>query len=428
LSPFPAAGRRDVLALLFVLSFLSYLLRMNISVAQQYMLPELGLTDIQIGQVFTAFMVGYTLFQVPAGRWGDRHGARIVLTVAAVIWGVTTLLTGTVPGVLTHTASDAFVSLLALRFVLGVGEAAMFPVAGRVVADWVPAPGRAFSNAIVILGATAGSAFTPPLVANAMERFGWRATFTWTAPLPIVVAGLWWWLFRDHPAAPAPLGSDLDFRNGTILAPKRKSRSDPKPAWRGLVTNRNVAWLCLSYFLDSYVLFIFVFWLFKYLVDVRKFTIASGGWAASVPFIVAAVALPSAGYLSDRLGRRLGLLGGRRTVAMTCLVLSGSMLFVGASAADARVALAAIALSVGALFSTEGPYWSTVIALAGPHAGAAGGIMNMAGNLGGVVSTSAVPILVHYLGWYGALASGSACAVVSAVCWLMVREGETSRE
>src|SRR6185436_879390 len=142
-----AISRRGVLSLLFVLSLLNYLLRTNISIAQQYMQPELGLTDIQIGQVFTAFMIGYTLFQVPAGRWGDRYGGRVVLTVAAVIWGVTTLATGMVPGVLTRTASGAFVSLLAFRFVLGVGEAAMFPVAGRVVADWVPAPARAFSNA-----------------------------------------------------------------------------------------------------------------------------------------------------------------------------------------------------------------------------------------------------------------------------------------
>src|SRR5262245_60575133 len=265
---------------------------MNISVAQQYMLPELGLTDIQIGQVFTAFMIGYTLFQVPAGRWGDRYGPRIVLTVAAVTWGVATLLTGVVPGILTTGATSAFVSLLALRFLLGVGEAAMFPVAGRAVADWVPVPERAFCNAIVILGATAGSAFTPPLVATAMERYGWRATFNWTAPLPVIVAILWWWRFRDR-----PMGSDLDSRSGTTVAPDRESRSDPG-RWRPLLTNRNVGWICGSYFLDSYVLFIFVFWLFKYLVDVRKFTIASGGWAASVPFIVAAVALPTAGYLS----------------------------------------------------------------------------------------------------------------------------------
>src|SRR6185436_7657928 len=163
-------------------------------------------------------------------------------------------------------------------------------------------------------------------IASAMQRFGWRATFTWTAPLPIVVAGLWWWLFRDRP--PAAIGSDLDFRGGTKVVPPRKSRSDPeRGAWRALVTNRNVAWLCGSYFLDTYVLFIFVFWLFKYLVEVRKFTITSGGWAASVPFIVAAVALPSAGYLSDRLGQRFGPLHGRRLVAMTCLLLSGSMLF-----------------------------------------------------------------------------------------------------
>jgi len=93
---------------------------------------------------------------------------------------------------------------------------------------------------------------------------------------------------------------------------------------------------------------------------------------------------------------------------------------VGAHAIGPWMAVAAISLSVAGLFSTEGPYWSTIIRLAGPHAGAAGGLMNMVGNLGGTVSTAVVPFLVHPFGWIGALASASVAAFIAAAILLLI--------
>lgn len=404
-------------------TFVGYLLRMNISVAQQFMVPELGLSDIQIGQVFSAFMVGYALFQVPGGVWGDRRGPRFVLTVASLAWCLTTLLTGLVPGLLVRGVSAAFVSLLALRFLLGVGEAATYPVAARAVANWMPVREHAFSNAVVIAGSTVGAAFAPPLVANVMQSLGWRATFYLTSLFPLGIALLWWSYSRDEPGnhksvSPAELAVIRAGRDGG------STEGSPHSWWR-LMKDRNLAFLSASYFLDSYVLFLFVFWLFKYLVDVRKFSVVGGGWASSLPYLVAAIALPSLGHLSDRLSVRLGRLQGRRLVAMASLASSGALLLVGARAAEAWIAVAAISLSVGFVFSTEGPYWSTAIDLAGPHAGAAGGAMNMAGNLGGAASTAVVPLLVHYLGWFSALLSGCLFAGAGAALWLLIRSEAT---
>ena len=108
-------------------------------------------------------------------------------------------------------------------------------------------------------------------------------------------------------------------------------------------------------------------------------------------------------------------------MAMGCLVFCALLLLVGVKAPGPWMAVAAISVSVACLFSTEGPYWSTVIRLAGPHAGAAGGLMNMVGNLGGAVSTAVVPLLAHLLGWFGALASASLCATLAAAIWLFIR-------
>ena len=411
--------RRKILAMLAGFSLVSYLSRMNISIAQQYMVPELGLSDIQIGQIFSAFMWGYALFQVPAGIWGDRRGPRVVLTVAALSWGVATILTGLVPGKLITGSAAAFVSLLVLRFLLGIGEAATYPVAARAVANWMPVGEHAFSNAVVIAGATAGSAFTPPLVAYLMKNLGWRESFYLTSAFSFAIALVWWVKARDRPDQ----HSEVSARELAVIQAGRSSGGPVNAsAWLELLKNRNMIFLSLSYFLDSYVMFIFVFWLFKYLMDVRKFSVIGGGWATSLPFIVASCMVPALGYASDRLSARMGTLAGRRVTAMSCLMGAGLLLFAGASASTAWIALAAISLSVGLINSTEGPFWSTAIDLAGHNAGAAGGLMNMAGNFGGVACTTLVPLLVVWIGWPGALASGTVFAILSAVFWLMIRK------
>ena len=415
----PTTVRWRILAILVSFSLFCYLLRMNISVAQQFMVPELGLSDIQLGQIFSSFMVGYALFQIPGGVWGDRSGPRLVLTVVVLIWGLMTLLTGLIPGLLVRGASAAFLSLLVLRFMLGVGEAAMYPVAARVVANWMPAAEHAFSNAVVIAGNPLGAAIAPPLIAYLMQAFGWRFSFYLTGLFPLGIACLWWWQARDYPEQqPAVNPKELAVIEAGRMA---KARTGPVPCWWSLVKSRNIMFLCLSYFLTSYVMFIFVFWLYRYFVVARKFTIVGGGWALSLPFVAATLALPLMGRLSDRLSAHRGSLRGRQMVAIGCLVFCALLLLVGAEASGPFMAVAAISVSVACLFSTEGPYWSTTIKLAGPHAGAAGGILNMAGNLGGAVSTAAMPFLVHIFGWLGALSSASITAILAAGLWLLIR-------
>ena len=416
----PTAVRWRILAILVGFSLCCYLLRMNISVAQAFMVPELGLSDIQIGEVFSAFMLGYALFQIPAGVWGDRKGPRFVLTIAAIGWGLTTLWTGLIPGQILKGATAAFVSLLILRFLLGMCEAAMYPVAARAVANWMPVPQHAFSNAVVIAGSTIGSALTPPLISNVMQALGWRATFYLTGLFPFGVALMWWWQARDRPEQ----HSGVSPAEIALIAVGRaeKATTGQLRSWWSLLRDRNLAFLSLSYFLTGYVMFVFVFWLYKYLIDVRKFSLVGGGWASSLPFVVATIGLPSFGYLSDRWAASRGALAGRRAVAVGCLVSCGLMLWAGASASGPWMAVAAISLSVGFLFSVEGPYWSTAIVLAGPNAGTACGVMNMAGNMGGVVSTAFMPLLVHWLGWFGGLLSASIFAIIAAALWLLIRE------
>ncbi len=167
---------RTVVILLSLFSLVGYGLRMNISIASPFMMADLHLDKIQMGRVFSAFMLGYALFQIPWGVVGDRFGPGRTLTTAALLWSATTLLTGLVPGWMVPAGVASLAALVVVRFVLGMGEAAAYPVAARAVAGWLPSSRRAASYSSLIVGMAVGSAFTPPLVSWVMVTAGWRVS------------------------------------------------------------------------------------------------------------------------------------------------------------------------------------------------------------------------------------------------------------
>lgn len=406
-----ASDRWDIPVLLSGFSLAAYMARTNVSIAAKFIMPEFGLTQIQMGQVFGAFMVSYAIFQIPAGLLGDRFGPRIVLAASGIAWGILTILTGLLPGVLITSAAMVVGALLAVRFLLGAAEAAMYPVAARAIATWIRAPKRAFGNSIVVTGMAVGSACTPPLISWLMVHWGWRQAFYYTAAVPVLLAIAWW---KRVPGRTAYLALVAD-----VSANPERTR--PHPRWVQLLWNPNIWLISFSYFLESYVQYIFLFWFFLYLVDVRGITVMKSGALASLPYIVSMVAMPTAGYLSDRLARVWGKRRGRCTVVIAGFLSSAFFLLVGAESRNAYVAAVAISLSVGLLLSTEGTFWSTVTDISGEHAGAAAGVMNTAGNLAGIASTSLVPIIVQRHGWLSVFISSALLSIVGAAAWLLIR-------
>src|SRR5438132_3585335 len=186
--------RGALVAWLFVLSAIAYLDRVNISIAGRRIAEDLGLSDIQLGWVFSAFVLGYALAQAPAGRLADRLGARAALTLAVIWWGVFSALTGAVPRV-----RFALYVLLAVRFALGLGEAVMYPAANRLVARWIPLHERGVANGLIFMGVGIGAALAPPLISTLLVAYGWRFSFVACALLGVAAGGAWWLLARNSP-------------------------------------------------------------------------------------------------------------------------------------------------------------------------------------------------------------------------------------
>src|SRR5579871_5389556 len=180
---------------LFVISGVAFLDRTNISIAGLQISYEYGLGNQRLGWIFSAFLIGYAGFQLPAGWLAARFGPRRVLTIGVVWWGIATALTALLPSGISH----AVMLLIAIRFALGAGEAVIYPAANQFVARWVPIQERGFINGLIFAGVGAGSGLTPPLLAWFILHHGWRSAFWFSAVVGVIAGGVWWWIARDTP-------------------------------------------------------------------------------------------------------------------------------------------------------------------------------------------------------------------------------------
>jgi ACS family glucarate transporter-like MFS transporter len=410
-----------ILALLFMASFVAYVLRTNMSIAGESIMTDLGLSRIQFGVVLSAFAWGYAIFQFPGGIFGDLVGCRRALTVIAVLWGGLTLVTGLVPGMTLASTAFILTTLVVLRFLVGVVQAPLFPVTcGGTIGNWFPVSGWAFPNGLTSTGLTLGAAATAPLIAWLMETLGWRWSFIVTAPLAFLIAGFWWWYARDNPADhPRVSKKELDLINANRPWPKPAIKD--KTAWKRVLKNRDILLLTASYFCMNYVFYIFFNWFFIYLVDVREFAIMEGGYFAAAPWIVGAIAASIGGLWCDRLCKRIGFRWGCRIPGIVGLSLVAGLLFLGAKAENPYLAVVFLSLSFGCTQLTEGAYWAAAISVSGKHASAAAGVMNTGGNVVGGIGALLVPITAEAFGWVPALATGSVFAMIGVVLWLFVR-------
>lgn len=391
-----------LVALLSATATASYLCRVNVSVAGAFIMGEFGLTQIQMGRVFSAFLFGYALFMIPAGMLADRFGAPRVLAISALWWVAgTALLSAVGLGPLGGSAAAAITALLVLRFFVGVGEAPTFPSAAQGVQRWIPPGQQGRANGFILAAIGLGSALAPPLVSGVMLRWGWRAALLVTA-LPALGVALAWMRVR-----------------GPETMPQQRTAAATPTAGRACLRSAGFMLLTASYTLQGYVGYIFVYWFFLYLVQVRNFDLMESAFLSSMPWLLTIISIPLGGWLSDRLvAGKLGLAKGRRVVPMVGLGFAGVFLALGAGTGNAYLAVAYLTLSTGLVLCVEGPFWATMMEIAGDASGMGGGVMNMGSNVGGMISPWLTPVLAESIGWENALYVAAALSIVAALLWL----------
>jgi len=402
-----------ILALLFGTSVVTYIDRVNISVTARQMMPAFGLTQQEMGWVFSAFVVGYALFQLPGGWLADRCGARLVLAGALIWWSLCTGLTAFVAASPLADMLGIVGALALVRFALGLGEAVALPSFNRAVANWMPPDARGLGIGIAIGGIGLGSAITPPIAAWVMVNWKWQTVFYLSAGPGLIMSILWWTLARDRPEE-HPWTHRASFSTD---AP----RLDRQPVFRlSLLKHSTLWWLVLSYSCLGYVAYVYLSWFYLYLVNVREFDVLRGGLYASAPFWAILIGCPLGGWVTDRLAAAYGITRGRSMAGMSGMACAGCAIAAGAFADSALTAVACLSVGAGCLYFAVGAYWASTSDLSKTHAGALSGLMNTGANLGGALSPSLTPWMAAQWGWPIALAAAGAVALLGAVLWVNI--------
>jgi len=403
---------------LFVLSAISFLDRTNISIAGLQISSEYGLGNQRLGWIFSAFLIGYAGFQVPAGWLASRFGPRLVITLGVVWWGVATALTTLIPPGI----SQAVVLLVAIRFALGAGEAVIYPAANQFVARWVPVQERGFINGLIFAGVGAGSGLTPPLLAWFILHHGWRSAFWFSAVIGVIAGAVWWWFARDTPEEdPKVSPSELHLiREGIAESAAPAGSAHTAISWGAILRRRDLPALIICYFGFGYTAWIFFSWFFLYMAQVRGFNLKASALFSMLPFLSMTIGCLAGGALSDRLTRAYGLRTGRCGLASVAFFFTAVFLVLGSRVQSPQLAGVILAGGAGALYVSQSSFWSVSADIAGRSSGVFSSMVNMGAQVGGAVTASLTPWVAQRFGWTTSFAIAAALAALGGVLWMTV--------
>jgi len=407
----PRAGgaTTNVLALLCAMYFINYVVRVNVSTAAAAFQPELGLTNTQVGLIFSAFAYPYLAFQIAGGWVADRFGARRTLTVFAILWSLATLVMG-----LAHDLSDMIVG----RVLLGIGVSAL-PVATRAMSSWTSRERRGFAQGITHAFARLGNALTPPLVAWLMILAGWRGSFLIIGTGSVLWAIVWGLYFRDDPADhPAITPRDLE-----RLPPRRPRHIARVPVARLAARMFPVT---LVYFCYGWTLWFFLAWIPSYFLHSYQLRLTSSALFASGVFLGGTCGDFLGGIASDRIFERTR----SRTKARRNVIIAGfliSTVFMLPVLFVHELTTIAISLSLAFFFAelTVGAFWAIPMDVAPRWSGFASGFMNSGSALAAIVSPLIGGYIIDRTGrWEMTFVAGIALLVVGAALAFWMKPDE----
>lgn len=360
-----------MVTLLTVAAFINYVDRGSLATAAPLVRDEFALSNTQLGLLLSAFFWSYAPGQLPAGWLAERLDARRVLACGLAIWGAATALAGMAAG---------FVTLLALRIVLGCGESVMFPASFKILAREATEGQRGRANGFLASGIHLGSAFGTLIGALLMARLGWRVVF--------VVAGcaslLWLWPW---------------WRTPQPRSAQRTQISGGTPPTSALLRRRELWGCCMGAFCGAYGLYLVMTWLPVYLVKARGFSMSQMATIGASVYALAALASVLTGWLSDRwLARGASANRVRKTA-----------LLVGFGGLTLCLSLCAFSGHVGSLLAMAGcgaflgvkaaGVYSCVQTLGGPSASARWmGVQNTCANIAGITAPLITGVVVDRTG------------------------------
>lgn len=403
--------RHSIVALSFAAVLICYLDRVSISVAVVPLQAELGWSATRTGTVLSAFFLGYVACQIPAGWAAQRIGPRLLLGFALLWWSLMTMLTP----IAAHTS---FAMLIAVRILMGVGEASMFPGAYALFANWVPAAER--SRAVGLLFSAIPLGTLVALSASGLigATLGWPWIFYIFGTIGIGFAMLWLFAVTDVPTSRKDAGQEW------------RAAIRPRVPWRALLSKVPVWALIINSFCTSWSIYVILAWTPLYLREVQHVSLASAGLFASLPWITMFLMTNLAAWSADMLiARGVDVTFVRKLMQVTGL--SGAAIFLLAMP-GATSAMSAALLLCGALGSnalTMSGFAPNHLDLTPRYASVLIGITNTAGTLPGIIGVFITGWMVDVTGNYdSAFYTAAIVSVCGAVVFLLFASGRPLKD
>ncbi|MEV7422051.1 MULTISPECIES: MFS transporter [unclassified Streptomyces] len=428
--PSPSPGRSRarfmIVALLFVVSTLNNADRAILSITGTEIQGQIGISDITLGYLFSAFSWAYMLAQLPGGWIVDKWGARKVYAGSILAWSVATMLQGFVP---LFGIASAMIALFVLRIAVGLAEGPAYPTNGRVVATWFPAAERGTASAIFNSSQYAAPVVFTPFMAWLTHGWGWPSAYFVMGGVGILLS-VWWWVAyrqpREHPRVNrAELehlvegGALVDIEEAASVG--TKSGVDTWSVVRQLLTSRMMIGLYMGQFFITTIVYFFLTWFPIYLIKELGMPLLEAGFTASIPALFGFIGGILGGLLSDALLRRgMSVTAARKIPIVAGLSLSTCIIACAWTSTQTVV----IVLMAMAFFGKGlGSLGWTVVSDTSPKeaAGLSGGLFNTFANLAGITTPIVIGYVVDITGSFdGALIFVGASGLAAVLSFVLV--------
>ena len=393
------------------LAVLAYIDRTVIAQAAPLISADLGFDKVMMGTVLSAFLLGYGLFEIPGGWYGDWVGARKGLMRIVLAWSAFTALTG---------AAWTFTSMVVIRFLFGVGEAGCFPIIAKSFTTWLPRDERTRAQGLLWMAARWGGAFTPLLVVRVLQFVNWRIAFGLFGLLGIVWAIFFYRWYRDDPRDhPAVNQQELALMHDIEPA----GASHGNVPWRRLLRSRSVLLLAAQYYFLSFGWYFFMTWLHTYLQEHHRLTQTQSAAYAAFPLFFNGLGSLFCGMMAPTITRATGdAVRTRKIMAITGFVGAGSFLMLATRMPDVNTTMAMMAAASFFNDLVMPHAWASCMDVGGRYAASVAGTMNLMGNLAGASSTMIGGVLLSQAGgdWNQFIAILAAVYFLGVPCWALL--------
>jgi sugar phosphate permease len=439
----PTSVRWHIVALLVMFSFMTWFNRISMPVAYDEAIKDrVGISEEAMGSVYSTFLFAYMICMTPGGWFIDRFGVRLALVVMGLGSGLFGALTGLAGLPALVAAGLVLPALFAIRFLMGMFSAPVYPACSRTISFWIPKGQRAWANGLVQSAAAVGIACAFPVFGTLIDFVDWPAAFMISGTVTALLALLWHFYAPDHPAQHAAVNQAERhlIASEAATAAASDTSSTPKTGeqvagdWLSLFRNRSLLLLTISYAAVGYIEYLFFFWMHYYFEKVLDLGKEESRTYAAILHLALAAGMIAGGWLADRC-RSMWVHGkGRAMVPMLGMMAGALFLWLGLLNHETGWIVCCLALALAGVGASEATVWTTAVELGGRQGATAAGICNTGGNLGGLLAPVLTPLVSHTVmaqfgvteaaGWQWGISLGSVVCLLGASLWWWIDADE----